>query len=69
MQHNITIALSAYWVQMSMQYSNEQLNLQSTNLHVVIVKMLVCFCICTLYVRKATMHCAQDKFPHGDNKV
>ena len=61
-----------------MLYSKGQF--KSIKLHVLNVKMLVClivfvsvvvflFCCTLVYVKKAMMHCAQDKFPHGDNKV
>ena len=57
----------------SMQSSKVQFN--SIKLHVVDVKMLgYHFFFVLLYSlwnvsMKAMMHCTQDKFPHGDNKV
>ena len=60
-----------------MLYSKVQF--KSIKLHVLDVKVGFsgCVCVCgyvfvllySLYVKKAMMRFAQDKFPHGDNKV
>ena len=63
-----------------MIYSKVQF--KSIKLHVLDVKMLVCLVVFVSvvvffvllysvyrYVKKAMMHCAQDKFPQRDNKV